>query len=114
MRRLGIVLITLLVASAMAAPAHAAKPSSPKRFTGYAFDTCESPADRTMDAWNVASPFTVVGIYTSGNSRYCDDAKQPYLSPAWVQRQANRGWLFMPIHVGYQAPCFDSKSKKHR
>ncbi|GAA3536167.1 hypothetical protein AFL01nite_08580 [Aeromicrobium flavum] len=114
MRRLGIVLTSLFVALAVAAPAHAAKPSSPKRFTGYAFDTCVSPSDRTMDAWNVASPYAVVGIYTSGNSRYCDDAKQPYLSPAWVKRQANRGWLFMPIHVGYQAPCFDSKSKKLR
>lgn len=114
MRRLALVLTTLLVASLMGSPAHAAKPSSPTRFTGYAFDTCVAPSNEVMDAWNVASPYAVVGIYTSGNSRYCDDAKQPYLSSAWVQRQANRGWRFMPIHVGYQAPCFDSKSPKHR
>ncbi|MBA4607194.1 DUF1906 domain-containing protein [Aeromicrobium sp. Marseille-Q0843] len=113
-RRLGVVLGLLLVASMLAAPAHAAKPSSPKRFGGYAFDTCVSPSNEVMDAWNVASPYTVVGIYTSGNSRYCDESKQPHLSPAWVQRQASRGWLFLPIHVGYQAPCFDSKSSKER
>ncbi len=114
MRRLGIVLTTLLVATLISAPAHAAKPSSPKRFTGYAFDTCVAPSDTVMDVWNVASPYAVVGIYTSGNSRYCDDSKQPYLSPAWVKRQASKGWMFLPIHVGYQAPCYDSKTKKHR
>lgn len=113
-RRLTVVLGLLLTASLLAAPAHAAKPSSPKRFGGYAFDTCVAPSNDVMDAWNVASPYTVVGIYTSGNSRYCDESKQPYLSPAWVQRQASRGWLFLPIHVGYQAPCFDSKSAKKR
>ncbi|MFS0886652.1 glycoside hydrolase domain-containing protein [Aeromicrobium sp. 179-A 4D2 NHS] len=113
-RRLAVVLGLMLVASLAAAPAQAARPSSPTRFTGYAFDTCVAPSNDVMDAWNVASPYAVVGIYTSGNSRYCDDAKQPYLSPAWVQRQANRGWRFLPIHVGYQAPCFDSRSAKHR
>ncbi|MCD9154108.1 glycoside hydrolase domain-containing protein [Aeromicrobium duanguangcaii] len=111
-RRLALVLGLLLVASLMASPAHAADPRSPQRFTGYAFDTCVSPSDQVMDAWNLTSPYAVVGIYTSGNSRYCDDSKQPHLSPAWVKRQANRGWLFLPIHVGYQAPCFDSKSTK--
>lgn len=114
MRRLALVLVTLLIASLAAAPAQAAKPSSPTRFTGYAFDTCVAPSNEVMDAWNVASPYAVVGIYTSGNSRYCDDAKQPYLSPAWVQRQADRGWRFMPIHVGFQAPCFASNSGKLR
>lgn len=111
-RRLAVVLGLVLIASLIGTPAHAGKPSSPKRFNGYAFDTCVSPSDQTMDAWNVSSPYTVVGIYTSGNSRYCDDSKQPYLSPTWVKRQANRGWLFLPIHVGYQAPCFASDSKK--
>lgn len=114
MRRLALLLTVLLVASLMGSPAQAAKPSSPQRFTGYAFDTCVAPSDAVMDAWNVASPYAVVGIYTSGNSRYCDDSKQPYLSPAWVKRQADRGWRFMPIHVGYQAPCFDAKSSKTR
>jgi len=113
-RRLAVVLGLVLVASLVGAPAQAAKPSSPTRFTGYAFDTCVAPSNEVMDAWNVASPYAVVGIYTSGNSRYCDDAKQPYLSPAWVARQAGQGWRFLPIHVGFQAPCFDSKSPKRR
>src|SRR5690606_31268954 len=114
MRRLALVLTVLLVASLMGSPAHAAKPSTPKRFTGYAFDTCVAPPNEVMDAWNVASPYAVVGIYTSGVSRYCDDSKQPHLSPAWVKRQADRGWRFMPIHVGLQAPCFDATSNKRR
>ena len=113
-RRLAIVLGLVLVASLVATPAQAARPSSPTRFTGYGFDTCVAPSDEVMDAWNLTSPYGVVGIYTSGNSRYCDDAKQPHLSPAWVKRQADRGWRFLPIHVGFQAPCFDSKSSKHR
>lgn len=101
-----------LAVSLLAAPAQA-KPTSPKKFTGYGFDTCVSPSDQVMDAWNVASPYAVVGIYTSGNSRYCDDAKQPHLSPAWVKRQSSKGWTFLPIHVGYQAPCY-SNTAKHR
>jgi len=113
-RRAVALLSVLLVASLMASPAQAAKPGSPKSFTGYAFDTCVAPSNEVMDAWNVASPYAVVGIYTSGNSRYCDDSKQPHLSPAWVKRQAARGWRFMPIHVGVQAPCFDSSSGKRR
>ncbi|RYZ17211.1 MAG: hypothetical protein EOO70_02575, partial [Myxococcaceae bacterium] len=61
-RRLGVVLGLLLVASMLAAPAHAAKPSSPKRFGGYAFDTCVAPSNEVMDAWNTTSPYTVVAV----------------------------------------------------
>lgn len=111
LRTLGVVTAAVVSTAALSAPA-SAEPSSPHRFNGYAFDTCVSPSDQVMDAWNVASPFAVVGIYTSGNSRYCDDAKQPYLSPAWVARQASKGWTFLPIHVGYQAPCFATNSDK--
>lgn len=110
-RMVGVATGALLAVAATAAPSQA-QPTSPNRFTGQAFDTCVSPSDEVMDAWNVASPFAVVGIYTSGNSRYCDDDKQPHLSPAWVKRQAAKGWRFLPIHVGYQAPCFASDSKK--
>jgi len=111
-RGLGTLLTALLAASLLSSPAHAAKPSTPQRFTGYAFDTCVAPSNAVMDRWNLASPYAVVGIYTSGNSRYCDDTKQPHLSPAWVRRQAAQGWLFMPIHVGRQAPCFAGSKKK--
>ncbi len=108
----GATLAAILCVSLLSAPAQAAaRPSTPNRFTGYAFDTCVAPANNTMDAWNLSSPYAVVGIYTSGNSRYCDEDKQPYLSPAWVRRQAAKGWRFLPIHVGYQAPCFASNSK---
>ncbi len=84
----------------------AADPPAPGSFTGYGFDACVAPNQKVMDAWNLRSPFTAIGIYISGNSRYCGDAYQPNLSYAWVAQNAANGWRFIPIHVGYQAPCF--------
>ena len=59
-----------------------------------------------MDAWRKKSPFRAIGIYISGNSRYCGDKYQPHLSATWVANNAKNGWTFIPIHVGYQSPCF--------
>jgi len=100
-------LVTGLVASILlTAPARAATPQAPGGFTGHGFDTCVAPSQAVMDAWNLTSPFTAVGIYISGGSRYCGDAAQPNLSPEWVAQNARNGWRFLPIHVGRQAPCF--------
>ncbi|MCW2839101.1 MAG: hypothetical protein JWR55_584 [Aeromicrobium sp.] len=100
-------LVTGLVASVLlSAPAQAATPQAPGGFTGHAFDTCVAPDQATMDTWNLTSPYSAVGIYVSGSSRYCGDAAQPNLSPAWVAQNARNGWRFLPIHVGRQAPCF--------
>jgi len=87
-------------------PAQAAPPPAPGNFTGFGFDACVAPSQKVMDAWNLRSPFTAIGIYISGNSRYCGDAYQPNLSATWVASNAANGWRFIPIHVGYQAPCF--------
>jgi hypothetical protein len=96
-----------LVASLLlSSPAGAAGPAAPGGFTGHGFDTCVAPSQATMDAWNLTSPYSVVGIYVSGSSRYCGDAQQPNLSPQWVAQNAANGWRFLPIHVGRQAPCF--------
>jgi peptidoglycan hydrolase-like protein with peptidoglycan-binding domain len=100
-------LATGLAASVLlSTPASAATPQAPGDFTGHGFDTCVAPSQPVMDTWNLTSPFSAVGIYISGNSRYCGDAYQPNLSKAWVQRNANNGWRFIPIHVGRQSPCF--------
>jgi glycoside hydrolase-like protein/putative peptidoglycan binding protein len=100
-------IITALAASVVAAsPAAAADPQAPGDFTGYGFDACVAPSQTVMDAWNLRSPFTAIGIYISGSSRYCGDKYQPNLSASWVEKNASHGWRFIPIHVGYQAPCF--------
>lgn len=112
-------LLTALTAPFLAAiPAFAATPPAPGNFTGYGFDACVAPSQRVMNAWNLRSPYSAIGIYISGNSRYCGDAYQPNLSYSWVAQNAANGWRFMPIHVGYQAPCYvnnpDSRvQKKH-
>lgn len=104
--------LTALTAPLLAAlPASAASPSAPGDFTGYGFDACVAPSQKVMDAWNLHSPFSAIGIYVSGNSRYCSDKDQPYLSKAWVAQNASNGWRFMPIHVGYQSPCFTNNPK---
>jgi len=116
-RAVGIVLASVAVLMGMASPVSAA-PQAPGNFTGYGFDTCVAPNQRTMNAWNLASPFAAVGIYISGNSRYCGDAYQPNLTKQWVATNASMGWRFIPIHVGYQSPCFknnpDSRVQKKR
>ncbi len=106
-------LVTGLVASILlVSPARAAGPPAPGGFTGHGFDTCVAPTQATMDTWNITSPFTAVGIYISGGSRFCGDAAQPNLSPQWVAQNAANGWRFLPIHVGRQAPCFSSNSSR--
>jgi len=92
-------------------PARAATPQAPGGFTGHGFDTCVAPDQATMDVWNLTSPFSAVGIYISGNSRYCGDTYQPNLTREWVAQNARNGWRFMPIHVGRQAPCFSNNPK---
>ena len=83
----------------------------PGNFTGYGFDACVAPNQTVMDAWNLRSPYSAIGIYVSGNSRYCGDKDQPNLSKAWVAKNAANGWRFIPIHVGYQSPCFKNNPK---
>ncbi|MET0449252.1 MAG: glycoside hydrolase domain-containing protein, partial [Aeromicrobium sp.] len=100
-------LITGLVASILlSSPARAATPQAPGDFTGHGFDACVAPTQSVMDTWNLTSPFSAIGIYVSGNSRYCGDKYQPNLTKAWVARNAANGWRFLPIHVGRQSPCF--------
>jgi hypothetical protein len=91
-------------------PAHAASPQGPGTFAGKAFDTCAAPDQSTMDAWKSHSPFGAVGIYISGNSRACGGGAN--LTPGWVQTNADRGWRFLPLHVGYQSPCYSGNKKK--
>ncbi len=106
-RLLVVGLATGLAASLlMSSPAQAASPRAPGDFTGLGFDACVAPSQSVMDTWNLRSPFSAIGIYVSGSSRYCGDRYQPNLSRAWVERNAKNGWRFIPIHVGRQAPCF--------
>src|SRR5829696_5651661 len=42
---------------------------TPGDFTGYGFDQCHAPDQRSMNRWLTHSPFLAVGIYISGNSR---------------------------------------------
>ncbi|WP_433169392.1 glycoside hydrolase domain-containing protein [Kribbella sp. CA-247076] len=75
-------------------------------FKGNAFDTCAAPAQATMDAWLPA--YKAVGIYISGGLRAC---QQPNLTPDWVTTNASKGWQFLLIDVGMQAPCTTYASK---
>lgn len=107
-------LLTATLAASLLIPTSAtaaAEPQAPGTFTGYGFDTCVAPSQKVMDAWKRSSPYSVIGIYTSGNSRYCGDKYQPNLSREWVQKNADNGWRFLPIHVGYQSPCFKNNSR---
>lgn len=85
------------------APAQAANRATPGNFTGYGFDQCLAPTQRSMDVWRASSPFWAVGIYISGNSRAC--RSQPNLTKTWISTQLKKGWRLLPITLGPQASC---------
>lgn len=104
---LGVALAASLVSAFLSvSPASAATPQAPGTFAGKAFDICRAPDQAVMDAWWGTSPFGAIGVYISGNSRYCGEGYNPNLTPAWIQANATRGWRFLPLHVGYQSPCY--------
>ncbi|MGH3362950.1 MAG: glycoside hydrolase domain-containing protein [Nocardioides sp.] len=99
-----VVLVAGLFASVTAAaPARADNVATPGNFTGYGFDQCLAPTQRSMNAWLNHSPFLAVGIYISGDSRAC--RSQPNLTRDWVSTQLRRGWRLLPITLGPQASC---------
>ena len=77
--------------------------ATPGDFTGYGFDQCLAPTQKSMDAWLNKSPFLAVGIYISGDSRGC--RTQPNLTPTWISTQLAKGWRLLPIALGPQASC---------
>jgi peptidoglycan hydrolase-like protein with peptidoglycan-binding domain len=87
----------------VASSSTAALPPTPGNFTGYGFDQCLAPTQKTMDAWLAKSPYLAVGIYVSGDSRAC--RKQPNLTPTWIRTQLRNGWKLLPITLGPQASC---------
>lgn len=76
---------------------------TPGDFTGYGFDQCLAPTQRSMNKWLKTSPFLAAGIYISGTSRACRD--QPNLTPTWIDKQLSKGWRLLPITLGPQASC---------
>lgn len=94
--------LALLVVPTTAA-AEENNPRTPRHFTGFGFDQCMTQDQRTMDRWLQRSPYMAVGVYISGNSRWCRD--QPNLTPRWVSTQLRKGWRILPITLGPQASC---------
>ena len=97
-------LAVLALGAGVRAPAEAAgNVVTPGDFTGYGFDQCLAPTQRSMNAWLAHSPYLAVGIYISGDSRAC--RSQPNLTPKWISTQLQRGWRLLPITLGPQASC---------
>ncbi len=94
---------SLVVLAGTAAPASADNVTTPGDFTGYGFDQCLAPTQKSMNVWLKHSPFLSAGIYISGDSRACRN--QPNLTPAWIRKQLARGWRLLPITLGPQASC---------
>ena len=99
-----------VAAAPAAAPAPAPAPArvdgnvvTPGDFTGYGFDQCLTPTQKSMNVWLKHSPFLAAGIYISGDSRAC--RSQPNLTPTWVRKQLAKGWRLLPITLGPQASC---------
>ncbi len=96
-------LATVLSGTVLAPAAQASSVVTPGDFTGYAFDQCHTPDQQAMNRWLLHSPYWAVGVYISGDSRFCPD--QPNLTAQWVDTQLSRGWRILPITLGPQAWC---------
>jgi hypothetical protein len=96
----GLVVVAGAPTGAAAAPFQRPDPGSG---FGYAFDTCDAPSQRTMNAWNQHSHFSAVGIYIAGMNRAC--SSQRHLDRRWVRTQKAHGWRLLPLVVGRQASC---------
>lgn len=83
--------------------AAASNPVTPGNFTGRAFDQCETVSESAMRTWRRSSPYRAVGVYISGDSRFCKTQKN--LTAGWVRNQLADGWRIMPITLGPQASC---------
>ena len=99
-------------AADLAPAASTSNPPTPGSFTGYGFDQCLAPSQRSMDAWWDYSPYAAVGIYMAGASRGCPS--QPNLTPTWVRTQLARGWRLLPITLGPQASCTTRERYRHQ
>jgi hypothetical protein len=97
-------LTAVLAAGALAVPAEAAR-VSPGDFTGFAFDSCTTPDQATMDTWLKTSPFWGVGVYIGGAELSDCTRASGLVDSGWVTRQSRRGWRVLPIWVGPQASC---------
>src|SRR5690349_4817910 len=99
--RVTAVAVSLFLLMSVLSPSQAASGRSDS-WSGLAFDACQAPPQKAMDAWWHSSPFTGVGIYLGGVMRACS---QPHLTPQWVRSQTRTGWRMLPIWVGPQATC---------
>ncbi|HET7688766.1 MAG TPA: glycoside hydrolase domain-containing protein [Nocardioidaceae bacterium] len=95
------VVVALVVVLSGLTPSQAA-PERRDSWSGLAFDACQAPSQRAMDAWWRSSPFSGIGIYIGGIMRACS---QPHLTERWVRAQTRTGWRMLPIWVGPQATC---------
>ena len=69
--------------------------------TALGFDACSAPSASNMLAWT-HSPYRTIGIYIGGKAYACRPSN---LTPQWLDTVGHYGWKFLPIWVGYQAPC---------
>jgi peptidoglycan hydrolase-like protein with peptidoglycan-binding domain len=97
------VVLAALTMSLLPVQAEADTKVMPGDFTGYAFDACDAPSQRTMDRWRTHSKYWGIGIYIAGLNRACD--AQPNLTRSWVGEQSRKGWHLLPLVVGRQASC---------
>ncbi len=98
-----VAIVLVVPTSSAVGPAAAKTRVMPGSFTGYAFDTCDAPSQRKMNAWRRTSSYAGVGIYIAGLNRACKS--QPNLTRRWVAAQSRKGWRLLPLVVGPQASC---------
>lgn len=104
--------VVALLGGVPTASAEASTRVMPGNFTGYAFDACDTPSQRQMDAWRRTSKFWGVGVYVAGMNRAC--STQRHLTPRWVSTQSRKGWRILPIVVGRQASCAPRGYYRHK
>ncbi|MET9256707.1 glycoside hydrolase domain-containing protein [Streptomyces sp. NPDC003717] len=78
-----------------------------RTYTGRAFDTCTAPSSAAMRAWRTDRYYGAAAVYIGGRNRGC---AQPNLTASWVKTVAAGGWKLIPLYVGAQPPCQNSRN----
>ena len=86
-------------------------PAAAAHRNGSGFDACVAQSTGFMRSW-LGSPFRTTNIYLPSSQLASDCRSQPELNAQWVHTVRSNGWALLPIYVGLQAPCRDSRNKK--
>lgn len=94
--------LTVLALALTRAAAPATADDGSHRYERKGLDKCSVPTHPVMKKFWDGTPWWWWGLYIGGGSMACDN---DHITANWLDIELDRGYGFMPIWVGKQAPC---------